>query len=71
MGGAVEQADQLGVEPGGAVLAAPQLVVLGIGPARRDGAVDQAHSTLDQVDGLGHSRHELLHQGPHDRPGWP
>lgn len=50
-GGAVEQADQLGVEPGGAVLAAPQLVVLGIGPARRDGAVDQAHSTLDQVDG--------------------
>ena len=70
-GGAVEQADQLGVEPGGAVLAAPQLVVLGIGPARRDGAVDQAHSTLDQVDRLGHSRHELLHHGPHDRPGWP
>src|SRR5919108_2535127 len=57
-GGAVEQADQLGIlgiEPGGAVLAAPQLVVPGIGPARRDGAVDQAHSTLDQVDGLGHS----------------
>jgi len=55
-GGAVEQAGQLGVEPGGAVLAAPQLVVLGIRPARRDGAVDQAHSTLDQADGLGHSQ---------------
>jgi hypothetical protein len=27
------------------VLAAPQLVVLGIEPVRRDGAVDQAHST--------------------------
>jgi hypothetical protein len=61
-GGVVEQADQLDVEPRGAVLAAPQLVVLGIGPARRDGAVDQARPT--QVDRLGHSRHELLHHGP-------
>jgi hypothetical protein len=63
----VEQTDQLSVEPGRAVLAAPQLVVVGPGPARRDGAVDQADPAVDQLDGLGGGRDELLQHRPHDR----
>src|SRR5205823_404887 len=41
-GGSIQQADQLRVEPGGAVLPAPQLLVIRVRPARRDGAVHQA-----------------------------
>jgi len=46
----IEQADQLRVEPGRAVFTAPQLVVIGIGPAGGDRAVHQAHPTVDQLD---------------------
>lgn len=51
-GAAVKQADQLLAEPGRAVLTAPQLRVFCVRSARRDGAVDQAHSPLDPLDGL-------------------
>jgi hypothetical protein len=56
----VEQAHQLRVEPGGAVLAAPQLAVLLVGPAGSDGAVDQAHPAAGHLDGIFRSRDELL-----------
>src|SRR3712207_4761211 len=39
----VEQADHLHVEPGCTAFTAPQLMMLGVGPAGREGAVDQAH----------------------------
>jgi hypothetical protein len=63
----VEQADHLGVEPGRAVLAAPQFLMAGVGPARCDGAVHQASPALNQIDSLLGSGHELLQYRPHDR----
>ena len=51
-GGFVEQTAQVCVASGRALLAAPQLVVVVVGPARRNRAVDQAHPALDRLEGL-------------------
>src|SRR5437763_6969501 len=50
--GAIEQAQQLGVEPCGAVLAASQFWVVTVGPAGGEGPVEQARTAVEHVDGL-------------------
>src|SRR6266545_2856692 len=57
---AVEQTHQLRVEARGAVLTAPQLLVVGVRPAWRNRAIHQAHTAVYHLDGVGRTRHEFF-----------